>query len=120
MNDVLKTNLIADVAIFSEKSNCKLNVITASGIFTGTLLPENPDKAKYAHVLEFLEYRKENKDDNERFMLLVDATLSTSKESTVTTVGSFNSARISFSVWFISFKIVIMFFLLSDIHFDFV
>ncbi|HHI9522875.1 TPA: hypothetical protein ACQAIB_001406 [Streptococcus agalactiae] len=53
MNDVLKTNLIADVAIFSEKSNCKLNVITASGIFTGTLLPENPDKAKYAHVLEF-------------------------------------------------------------------
>ncbi|HGC8729238.1 TPA: hypothetical protein ACG4JI_001014 [Streptococcus agalactiae] len=83
MNDVLKTNLIADVAIFSEKSNCKLNVITASGIFTGTLLPENPDKAKYAHVLEFLEYRKKNKDDNERFMLLVDATLSTSKESTL-------------------------------------
>lgn len=83
MNDVLKTSLIADVAIFSEKSNSKLKVITTNGIFTGILLPENPDKIKYANVLDFLEYRKENKDDNERFMLLVDASLSLSNDSTL-------------------------------------
>lgn len=53
MNDDLKSSVIADVAIYSEKSNSKLHVVTANGIFTGTLLPKNPDKDKYAHILNF-------------------------------------------------------------------
>lgn len=83
MNDDLKSSVIADVAIYSEKSNSKLHVVTANGIFTGTLLPKNPDKDKYAHILNFLEYRKDHKDDNEKFMLLVDASLSTPTEASL-------------------------------------
>lgn len=95
MTESYKTGILADIAYFSEKTDNQIAIITASGTYFGSLLPENMDKEKYAYVLNFLDFHKQSeefRDGKENFVILVDVTQ-------LTQTGSKNS--IPFVILFI-------------------